>query len=83
VTLILGSNLTPSLEPALPVRSPALVPDHTLTGLSGAEKERFNTIQLELAQLKNTFSNHVLDGTKAFSHRVTNKGARPTIDIGT
>jgi len=42
-------------------------------GLAGAEKERFNEIQQELAKLKNVFSNNVLDGTKAFSHRLTSK----------
>ncbi len=36
-------------------------------GLDGAPKERFNAIQLELANLATQFSNHVLDATKAFS----------------
>jgi oligopeptidase A len=36
-------------------------------GLDGEQKERFNTIQLELATLTTQFSNHVLDATKAFS----------------
>jgi oligopeptidase A len=36
-------------------------------GLEGAEKERFNEIQMRLASLSNTFSNNVLDDTKAFS----------------
>jgi oligopeptidase A len=36
-------------------------------GLTGAPKERFNEIQLELANLSNKFSNNVLDATKAFS----------------
>ncbi|MFB2837430.1 M3 family metallopeptidase [Floridanema evergladense] len=36
-------------------------------GLEGEEKERFNAIELELAELGTKFSNHVLDATKAFS----------------
>jgi oligopeptidase A len=36
-------------------------------GLDGSPKERFNAIQLELANLATQFSNHVLDATKAFS----------------
>ncbi|KAJ7340323.1 hypothetical protein OS493_003059 [Desmophyllum pertusum] len=35
--------------------------------LKGKEKERFNAIQLRLAELGNKFSNNVLDATKAFS----------------
>lgn len=40
-------------------------------GLTGAEKERFNHIQLELAELSTKFSNHVLDATKAFKLKLT------------
>ena len=36
-------------------------------GLEGAEKERFNEIKMRLASLSSTFSNNVLDDTKAFS----------------
>ena len=36
-------------------------------GLTGAKRDRFNAIQLELANLSTQFSNHVLDATKAFS----------------
>ena len=36
-------------------------------GLEGAQRERFNRIQIELAELGTRFSNHVLDATKAFS----------------
>jgi oligopeptidase A len=36
-------------------------------GLEGAKRDRFNEIQLELANLSTQFSNHVLDATKAFS----------------
>lgn len=40
-------------------------------GLEGEKKERFNAIQLELAELGNNFGNHVLDATKAFSLTLT------------
>lgn len=42
-------------------------------GLEGEQKERFNAIQLELAEISTQFSNHVLDATKAFSITLTNK----------
>jgi oligopeptidase A len=44
-------------------------------GLEGDAKERFNAIQVELAELATTFSNHVLDGTKAFTLDLTDPGA--------
>jgi oligopeptidase A len=34
---------------------------------TGEKRERFNEIQMELAELSTKFSNHVLDATKAFS----------------
>ena len=40
-------------------------------GLEGEAKDRFNAIQLELAELSTRFSNHVLDATKAFSLTLT------------
>ncbi|MGB7440733.1 MAG: M3 family metallopeptidase [Coleofasciculaceae cyanobacterium] len=40
-------------------------------GLKGKKRERFNKIQLELAELATKFSNHVLDATKAFSMTLT------------
>jgi oligopeptidase A len=40
-------------------------------GLTGDAKDRFNAIQLELAELSTRFSNHVLDATKAFSITLT------------
>jgi oligopeptidase A len=40
-------------------------------GLSGAAQERFNEIQQRLASLATSFSNHVLDATKAFSSTIT------------
>jgi len=42
-------------------------------GLEGEAKERFNAIQMELAELSTKFSNHVLDATKAFSVTLTTK----------
>ena len=40
-------------------------------GLEGEQKERFNLIAQELAQLSTKFSNNVLDSTKAFKKLVT------------
>jgi oligopeptidase A len=40
-------------------------------GLEGEPKQRFNAIQLELAELSNQFSNNVLDATKAFNLTLT------------
>ncbi|MGC1310068.1 MAG: M3 family metallopeptidase [Phormidesmis sp.] len=42
-------------------------------GLLGEAKEKFNRIQQSLAELSTQFSNHVLDGTKAFSLTLTDK----------
>ena len=42
-------------------------------GLEGDKRDRFNEIQLELAELATKFSNHVLDATKAFSLTLTTK----------
>ncbi len=46
-----------------------LLRDARLSGvaLEGEARERFNAIQMELAELSTQFSNHVLDATKAFS----------------
>lgn len=40
-------------------------------GLTGEAKERFNAIQLELAELSTKFSNHLLDATRAFALKLT------------
>jgi oligopeptidase A len=40
-------------------------------GLEGETKERFNQIQLELAEISTKFSNNVLDATKAFKLKLT------------
>ncbi|MBD2491043.1 M3 family metallopeptidase [Aulosira sp. FACHB-615] len=42
-------------------------------GLSGEARDRFNAIQMELAELSTKFSNHVLDATKGFSLNLTTK----------
>ncbi|BAY76606.1 peptidase M3A and M3B, thimet/oligopeptidase F [Nostoc linckia NIES-25] len=42
-------------------------------GLEGEARERFNVIQMELAELSTKFSNHVLDATKSFSLTLTTK----------
>ncbi len=45
-----------------------MIRDAALSGvaLEGAARERFQAIELELAELGTTFSNHLLDATKAF-----------------
>jgi oligopeptidase A len=50
-----------------------LIEDAELSGvgLQGEERQRFNAIQQELAELSTQFSNHVLDATKAFSVTLT------------
>jgi oligopeptidase A len=40
-------------------------------GLEGEVKERFNQIQLELAEISTKFSNNILDATKAFKLKLT------------
>lgn len=42
-------------------------------GLEGEVKEKFNKLQLELADLKTKFSNNLLDATKAFKLKLTQK----------
>ena len=42
-------------------------------GLEGEKRERFNSIQLELAELATKFSNNVLDATIAFTLTLTSK----------
>ncbi|MGE3535806.1 MAG: M3 family metallopeptidase [Candidatus Tectimicrobiota bacterium] len=51
----------------------SLIRDAELSGvgLQGEARERFNAIQQELARLSTTFSNHVLDATKAFALTLT------------
>ncbi|MEA5510325.1 M3 family metallopeptidase [Crocosphaera sp. UHCC 0190] len=40
-------------------------------GLTDEKREKFNQIQLEMADLSTKFSNHVLDATKAFKLKLT------------
>jgi oligopeptidase A len=42
-------------------------------GLTGEKGERFNQIQLELAELSTQFSNNILDATKAFTLDLTKR----------
>jgi len=42
-------------------------------GLEGEQKERFNQIQLELAELSTKFSNNILDSIKQFKLKLTEK----------
>jgi oligopeptidase A len=45
--------------------------EHSGVGLTGAARERFQAIELELADLSTKFSNHLLDATKAFALELT------------
>ncbi len=64
-----------NFEPAQKRIITSAIKDAQLSGvaLEGENKERFNEIQLELAGLSTQFSNHVLDATKAFKLKLTNK----------
>ncbi|MBE9204074.1 M3 family metallopeptidase [Synechocystis salina LEGE 06099] len=42
-------------------------------GLTGENREKFNAIQLELAELATKFSNNVLDASQAFELKLTDK----------
>lgn len=63
------------LEPAQQRIVESSIRDFELSGvgLTGEAKARFNQIQLELAELSTKFSNNVLDATKAFKLKLTNK----------
>ena len=58
-----------ALEPAQRRIVDILVRDAVLSGvgLEGEAKQRFGAILTELAELQTTFSNHVLDATKAYA----------------
>jgi oligopeptidase A len=64
-----------SLDPAQKRIVESSIRDAELSGvgLEGEKKERFNAIQMELAEIGTNFSNHVLDATKAFSLSLTTK----------
>ncbi len=63
------------LEPAQQRIVEAAIRDAELSGvgLEGEKRERFNEIQLQLAELATRFSNNVLDATKAFKLKLTSK----------
>jgi len=69
------SNDWSSLEPAQKRIVEAAIRNAELSGvgLEGEKRERFNEIQMELAELSTKFSNHVLDATKAFSMTLSSK----------
>ncbi len=62
-----------TFEPAQKRIIEAAIRDMELSGvgLTGAPKQRFNDIQLALAEIANKFSNNVLDATKAYSLTLT------------
>ncbi len=68
-----GSDEWNTLESAQQRIVEAAIRDAELAGvgLQGEAKERFNAMQMELAELSTKFSNHVLDATKAFSITLT------------
>lgn len=70
-----ASDTWHSLEPAQKRIVEAAIRDAQLSGvgLEGEQRERFNQIQMELAELSTKFSNHVLDATKAFSLTLTSQ----------
>ncbi|MDM9380431.1 M3 family metallopeptidase [Chlorogloeopsis sp. ULAP01] len=68
-----NSNSWDNLDSAQKRIVEAAIRDAELSGvgLQGEAKERFNAIQMELAELSTKFSNHVLDATKAFGLTLT------------
>ena len=64
-----------NLEPAQQRIVESSIRDFELSGvgLEGETREKFNKIQLELAELSTKFSNNVLDATKAFKLKLTDK----------
>ncbi len=70
-----NSHIWASLEPAQQRIVDSAIRDAELSGvgLEGEAKERFNAIQMELAELSTKFSNNVLDATKAFTLKLTSK----------
>ena len=69
-----GDNWT-ILEPAQTRIVEAAIRDAELSGvgLEGEKRERFNQIQLKLAELATKFSNNLLDATKAFKLKLTSQ----------
>jgi oligopeptidase A len=69
------SDTWKTLEPAQQRIVETAIRDAELSGvgLTGEKKDRFNEIQLELAEISTKFSNNVLDATKAFVLTLTSK----------
>ncbi|AFZ47404.1 oligopeptidase A [Cyanobacterium stanieri PCC 7202] len=72
-TKIQASDDWDSLESAQKRIIESAIKEAQLSGvaLEGEKKERFNEIQLQLAELSTKFSNNVLDSTKAFQLKLT------------
>ncbi|BAT52481.1 oligopeptidase A [Nostoc sp. NIES-3756] len=70
-----ASNSWDTLDSAQQRIVEAAIRDAELSGvgLQGEARERFNAIQMELAELSTKFSNHVLDATTAFNLTLTTK----------
>jgi oligopeptidase A len=70
-----GQEWKKTLESAQKRIVEAAIRDAELSGvgLEGKKRERFNQFQLELAELSTKFSNNVLDATKAFKLKLTDK----------
>jgi oligopeptidase A len=70
-----GSDIWATLDSAQQRIVDAAIRDAELSGvgLQGEARERFNAIQMELAEISTKFSNHLLDATKAFSMTLTTK----------
>ncbi|BAY17162.1 oligopeptidase A [Anabaenopsis circularis NIES-21] len=68
-----ASEAWTTLEPAQQRIVDSAIRDAELSGvgLSGEARDRYNAIQMELAELSTKFSNHVLDATKAYSLTLT------------
>ena len=68
-----ASDLWPQLAPAQQRIITSSIREAELSGvgLQGAQKERFNAIQLELGELSTQFSNNLLDATQAFQLKLT------------
>ncbi|GBE91107.1 M3 family metallopeptidase [Nostoc cycadae] len=68
-----ASETWATLEPAQQRIVDSAIRDAELSGvgLSGEARDRYNAIQMELAELSTKFSNHVLDATKAYSLTLT------------
>lgn len=68
-----ASDLWPKLAPAQQRIIASSIREAELSGvgLQGAQKERFNAIQLELGVITTHFSNNLLDATQAFQLKLT------------